>query len=150
MRRRFALAGRYESMKISTRILATCLAGLSVSAFVAIWSSSARYGATTLDGYDLNNDVWGTNKPNTQTIFANSGTNWWVTSKQPNTSGVKSYPHNGKTINVPLNNLNSISGSVNLTTPTGGAWEAAYDMWDTTSKDETMVWLNSTGTPTGG
>ncbi len=137
-------------MKMSSRIIGVAgFCAIATIALAAVWSSTAQFGSTTLNGYNLNNDVWGSGA-GPQTIWANSGTNWGVWSNQPNTGGVKSYPHHGRTVNKSLNSLNSLSGTVSLTTPSGGAWEAAYDLWDTSNHDETMIWLNYTGTATGG
>lgn len=117
---------------------------LASTAFAAVWSSSAQYGSTTLNGYTLNNDVWGSGA-GPQTIWANSGTNWGVWSNQPNTGGVKSFPHSGRSPEIALNSLSSVSSSFNLSVPGSGAYESAYDIWLGSYAYEVMVWLNRTG-----
>lgn len=117
---------------------------LANTAFAAIWSSTAAFGATTLNGYALNNDVWGSGA-GPQTIWANSGTNWGVWSNQPNTGGVKSYPHSGISIGSTLSSLHSVSSSFNVSVPGTGAFESAYDIWANTSTYEIMLWMNKTG-----
>jgi hypothetical protein len=110
----------------------------------ANWSSSAQYASWSNGGYTVNNDVWGSGA-GYQSIWANSYSNWGVWSNQPNTGGVKSYPHATKSINIALNSINSLTSSFNVSTPSGGSWEATYDIWDSGYKNETMLWFNWTG-----
>ncbi len=110
----------------------------------ANWSSSAQYATWSNGGYSVNNDVWGSGA-GPQSIWANSYSNWGVWSNQPNTGGVKSYPHATKNVNKALNSLGSLTSSFNVTTPSGGSWEATYDIWDSGYKNETMLWFNWTG-----
>lgn len=116
----------------------------------AVWSSSARYATWSNGGYTIYNDVWSSHA-GPQTIYANSGTNWWVNSNQPHTGGVKAYPNSTKSVNRSLSSLRSVSSSVNFSTPSDGVYDAAYDIWDTNHRYETMVWLNWRGAgPIGG
>ncbi len=126
------------------------IAGLASVVAAAVWSSSERYGGTFLNGYELNNGVWGEGF-GPQTIWANSGTNWGAWSRQPDPGGVKSYPRHGRDVNRTLNSLTSMVGSFNVTTPSTsvGRWSVCYDLWDVNFKDETMVWLNYTGNADG-
>src|SRR5882757_4572604 len=126
--RKPAMRNSLRSVICATAVVAATLS-TAVAAHAAVWSSSDKFGSFSSGGYDLNNDVWGSGA-GPQTIWANSGTNWGVWSNQPNTGGVKSYPHHGRTVNVALNNLHTLSGTYNCTTPSGGAWESAYDLWD--------------------
>ena len=52
------------------------------AAMAAVWSSSAQYASWSDGGYTLYNDVWGSGA-GPQTIWANSYSNWGVTSDQP-------------------------------------------------------------------
>jgi hypothetical protein len=70
--------------------LATVLA--AGTAYAAAWSSSDRWGTWSNGGYTIYNDVWG-GGAGPQSIWANSYSNWGVSSDQPNTGGVKSYPN---------------------------------------------------------
>lgn len=115
-----------------------------VPAHAAVWSSSAAFGSWTNGGYTLNNDVWGSGA-GPQTIWANSGSNWGVWSNQPNTGGVKSYPHSGRSIGKTLSALNSVTSSFNVTVPGSGAYETAYDIWCGGNAFEIMLWMNKTG-----
>ncbi|MEU9445808.1 hypothetical protein AB0D42_34030 [Streptomyces sp. NPDC048304] len=120
-------------------------AGLaSAPASAAVWSSCDQWASTTLNGYTLYNDIWGSGA-GTQCIWANSGTNWGVNANHPNTGGIKSYPNAKKVINKSVTSLSSLSSSYNVTVPSSGAYETAYDIWDTNYKYEIMLWVNKTG-----
>ena len=110
----------------------------------ATWSSTAAFGSWTYNGYYFNNDVWGSGA-GAQTIWANTQANWGVWSDQPNTGGVKSYPHAGKDVGKALSALSSVKSSYAVTVPGSGAFETAYDIWANGSGYEIMLWLNKTG-----
>lgn len=110
----------------------------------AVWVASGAFDSWTNNGYTLNNDVWG-GGAGPQTIWARSGTNWGVFANHPRTSGVKAYPHTGKTINRTLSSLRSISSSFNVTVPGDGDFETAYDIWANNFAYEVMIWTNQRG-----
>ncbi|MEU8692937.1 hypothetical protein [Streptomyces sp. NPDC048665] len=136
--------------KAATALIAPALAlgatvGLAAApASAAVWSSCDQWGSTTLNGYTLYNDIWGSGA-GTQCIWANSGTNWGVNANHPNTGGIKSYPNANKVINKSVSSLASLTSSYNVTVPSSGAYETAYDIWDTNHKYEIMLWVNKTG-----
>jgi hypothetical protein len=131
------------------RSIAVLLAATTaLSAHAATWSSSAQYGSTTMGAYSFNNDVWGAGA-GPQTIWVNSPTDWGVWSDQPNTGGIKSYPHINYRVGIPLGSLSRLTTTISATTPAGGAWESTYDIWDTNNAYEIMLWLNYTGTSAG-
>ncbi|RWA45908.1 glycosyl hydrolase [Cupriavidus sp. UYMSc13B] len=108
----------------------------------------------TYGRYKFYNDAWGPcgNPPVTigwQTIWANTNLDWGVTSDQPDTSGIKSYPHVEYSVNKPVSSLSKLTASVSATTPSVGAWESTLDVWAGTERHEIMVWLNYTGTSNG-
>lgn len=120
-------------------------AGLaSAPASAAVWSSCDQWGSTTLNGYTLYNDIWGSGA-GSQCIWANSGTNWGVWADHPNTGGIKSYPDAKKVINKSITSLASLTSSYNVSVPSSGAYETAYDIWDTGHRYEIMLWMNRTG-----
>ena len=110
----------------------------------AIWSTTARFGTFSTNGYDFSNDVWGSGA-GPQTLWVNSSSNWGVWSNQPNTGGVKSYPHASRTINKLLSSLRSCTSSFNVTAPGSGSFESTYDIWDNNSANEIMLWENWRG-----
>jgi hypothetical protein len=85
----------------------------------------------------------GTSATNTQTLTAWSYSNWNVVSAQPNTSGVKSYPNSGlSNLNMTISGINSLTSPFNITVPSSGNWEVAFDLWIPT---EVMVWMYVSG-----
>lgn len=110
----------------------------------AAWVATGQFDSWTNNGYTLNNDVWG-GGAGSQTIWARTGSNWGVVSNQPRTSGVKSYPHSGKTLNRQLSSLSSVSSSFNVSVPADGDYETAYDIWANNNAYEVMIWANQHG-----
>lgn len=114
-----------------------------------IWSSSAPYGNFSRDGYTWNNDVWGAGA-GPQTISVRAVNQWGAWSNQPNTGGIKSYPHQAFNVGKPLSSINTLRSSFNQGVPAGGAWDVAYDIWDSSNQYEIMLWTNYTGNSDGG
>ncbi len=110
----------------------------------AAWVATGNFDSWTSGGYTLNNDVWG-GGAGSQTIWARSGTNWGVVADHPRTSGVKSYPHTGKTLNRRLSSLNSVTSSFDVSVPGDGDYETAYDIWADNYAYEVMIWTNKQG-----
>ncbi len=110
----------------------------------AVWVDSGQWDTWTNNGYTLNNDVWG-GGAGPQTIWARTGSNWGVVADHPRTSGVKSYPHTGKTLNRTLSSLSSVSSSFNVSVPADGDYETAYDIWANSNAYEVMIWGNQHG-----
>jgi hypothetical protein len=137
-------------MAKTLRSLVTSLAvvaiGLSTAqaAHAATWSSTDKFATWSNGGYTVRNDVWGSGA-GPQSIWANSFSNFGVTSDQPNTGGVKSYPHSAKNINKKLSALSSVSSSFNVSRPGSGAYETAYDIWADNNAYEVMLWMNKQG-----
>ena len=52
-------------------------------------------------------------------------------------------------MNKTISALTSLSSTISATTPSGGAWESTFDIWDSTNAHEIMLWLNYTGTSAG-
>ena len=135
--------------RIAAPLAALVTAGLVLAltagpANAATWYSSDRWASWNNGGYTLYNDVWGSGA-GPQTIWANSYSNWGVWSDQPNTGGIKSYPNVSKWVGVPINSLNSVTSGYNVSVPGSGAYETAYDIWDSGNQNEIMLWLNQTG-----
>lgn len=116
----------------------------NMSQLKAVWYSSAQYGSWSNGGYTLYNDVWGSGA-GSQTIWANSYSNWGVWANHPNTGGIKAYPNCTRYVGKTLSSLSSCKSSFNATTPSGGAWESTYDIWDSNNAHEIMLWFNWTG-----
>ncbi|MGR6974987.1 GH12 family glycosyl hydrolase domain-containing protein [Streptomyces cynarae] len=128
-------------------LLTSATAAVTLSAApasAAVWSSSAQWATWSNGGYTLYNDVWGRGA-GSQTIWANSYSNWGVTANHPNTGGIKSYPNATRRIGKKLSELHSVTSSFNVSVPSSGAYETTYDIWDTNNKYEIMLWMNKTG-----
>ncbi len=115
---------------------------------LAAWGSSAQWATWSNGGYTLYNNIWGSGA-GPQSIWANSYSNWGVWANHPNTGGIKSYPNSTRYVGRVLSSLNSCTSSINLTTPPGGAWTAAYDIWDNAKQHEIMLWMNYTSNASG-
>ena len=113
----------------------------------ATWSSTDRWGNWSNGGYTVYNNVWGANY-GPQTIWANSYSNWGVWANHTG-NGIKSYPNSTRNVGRTLSSLASCSSSFNISTPSGGAWTAAYDIWDNNHQHETMLWMNYTSNSDG-
>ncbi len=125
-------------------VAGSVLALAAAPAHAAVWWSTDRWASWSNGGYTLYNDVWGSGA-GPQTIWANSYSNWGVWSDQPNTGGIKSYPNVTKRVGTPINNLHAVTSGYNVAVPSSGAYETAYDIWDTNHANEIMLWLNQTG-----
>jgi hypothetical protein len=124
---------------------AAAAVGLAAApAHAATWSSSAQWGTWSNGGYTLYNDVWG-GGAGPQTIWANSYSNWGVWANHPNTGGIKSYPNATRYVGKKLSSLRSVKSSFNVSVPSSGAYETAYDIRDTNNAYEIMLWMNKTG-----
>jgi hypothetical protein len=128
---------------------ALALVAMPLWAHAATWQSSDRWGTWTNGGYTLYNNIWGSGY-GPQTIWANSYSNWGVWANHPSTGGIKSYPNATKAVGKRISAIGTLSAVVRTTTPSGGAWASTFDIWDKDHKYEIMLWLNYTGTATGG
>ncbi|WP_221354030.1 glycoside hydrolase family 12 protein [Streptomyces beigongshangae] len=139
-----------NTKRITKALLAPALAlGVTVGpasapASAAVWNSCDQWGNTTLNGYTLYNNIWGSGA-GSQCVWANSGTNWGVWADHPDTGGIKSYPNSKKVINKPITSIGSLSSSYSVTVPPGGAYNTSYDIWDTDYDYEIMLWVNHNG-----
>ena len=134
--------------KLRNLIVATLAVCAASASQAATWSSSAQYGSYTTGAYNFNNDIWGAGA-GPQTIWVNSVSDWGVWSDQPNTGGIKSYPHVTYNVGKTISTLSRLTTSVTATTPAGGAWSSTFDIWDVNNQYEIMLWMNYTGTSSG-
>jgi len=137
------MAKLLRSLVTSLAVVAIGLSTVQV-AHAATWSSTDNFATWSNGGYTVRNDVWGSGA-GPQSIWANSFSNFGVTSDQPNTGGVKSYPHSAKNINKKLSALSSVSSSFDVSRPGSGAYETAYDIWADNNAYEVMLWMNKQG-----
>ena len=124
---------------------AVLLAVTAAPAQAAVWQSSDRWGTWSSGGYTLYNNIWGSGY-GTQTIWANSPSNWGVHADHPNTGGIKSYPNATRYIGRRVSALGTTTSSFNVSVPTSGvAFTTAYDIWSSDNAHEIMLWMNKYG-----
>ncbi|MEN8651932.1 hypothetical protein ABCR94_15265 [Streptomyces sp. 21So2-11] len=140
------MARRTLARTLATPALA--LAGLiglaSAPAQAAVWNTCDQWGNTSLNGYTLYNNIWGSGAGR-QCVWANSGTNWGVNANHPATSGIKSYPNSKKVIGKSITSLSSLTSNYNVAVPSSGDYNTSYDIWDTDYDYEIMLWVNRNG-----
>ena len=130
---------------VAAAAAAVLLAVTATPAQAAVWQSSDRWGTWSSGGYTLYNNIWGSGY-GTQTIWANSPSNWGVHADHPNTGGIKSYPNATRYIGRRVSALGTTTSSFNVSVPTSGvAFTSAYDIWSADNAHEIMLWMNKYG-----
>jgi hypothetical protein len=110
--------------------------------------------------YFVANDAWNASHYSvTQTIYACSYSDWYVTATMNNDSGdgaVKTYPNSHRDFdNSPrIDSFHSITSTFAETGPGSGIYEDAYDIWlngiASSGSTEVMIWTDNHGqTPAG-
>ena len=108
--------------------------------------------------YFVSNDMWNASGYSvTQTLYACSYSNWYVTATMNNDSGdgaVKTYPNSQRDFNSRISSLSSVTSTFAETSPGTGIYEDAYDIWvnglATSGSTEVMIWTQNHGqTPSG-
>jgi len=106
----------------------------------------------------VNNDAWSAGH-GPQTIDVCSQSSWYAVSNQPDVGGqVETYPateydiggRSDGALNVgsasPISGFSAINSTFSEAFPSGGGWDAAYDVWTDDWKNETMIWNQWAGT----
>ena len=118
------------------------------------FSSSAQYGIWNQSPYYVYNNMWGISGYSvSQTIYACSYGNWYVTADMNNDNGdghVKTYPNSQRDFNnTAISSLNSVTSTFAETSPGTGIYEDAYDIWlnglATSGSTEVMIWTQNNG-----
>lgn len=120
---------------------------------VCLWTSSLqaqnfntcdRWGSWQVNGYTLYNNIWGSGG-GTQCLWAYSQSNWGVTANHPNTGGIKSYPNVDRDVNYTVSSMPDITANFNVSRPSGGSYNTAFDIWYNNYSYEIMLWMNWAG-----
>lgn len=135
-------------------VAAALLAGLPLSGWAANWATSypagssndaLKYASWSNSGYDIESDIWGP-APGNQTTWANSFHYWGVWADEPG-SQIEAYPNVDKqNINIAVDSLKTVSSTFNATSPSGTAYDLAYDIWLNGGTYEVMIWEEWHGT----
>jgi hypothetical protein len=105
------------------------------------------------NGYNVRQDMWACpGNCGTQTLWANSSSNWGVVSDQPpGNTAVLSYPDVQYILTLPddqpapLSGFTTITSSFSQSMPSDGDFEAAYDIWLNNWNTEVMIWTDNHG-----
>jgi hypothetical protein len=98
-----------------------------------VFVTSDPNGGWSTGGYYVHNNMWNTAEAGPETLYACAHDNWYVDSRQANTTSVKTYPN----VHLDINNLNGapLSNYATITTTFAGAgpgvgiYDVAYDIW---------------------
>jgi Glycosyl hydrolase family 12 len=114
--------------------------------------TSAPTGIWGNGGYYVYNNMWNVSGYNvSETLYACSYSNWYVTATMNNDSGdgaVKTYPNVQMNFNEPqISSLHSVTSTYAQTSPQTGIYEDAYDIWlngvASSGSTEVMVWTQN-------
>ena len=125
-----------------------------------VFETSAPFGIYTSGNYNVYNNMWNDSAPpatglNSQQLYVCSPASWYVTSDQPATTDVKTYPNVQENFSsVPVSQFSTLTSSFAETDPHVGDYEDAYDMWlngvASSGSNEVMIWNeNYNQTPAG-
>jgi hypothetical protein len=117
--------------------------------------TSDQYGMWNQAPYFVYNDMWGISGYSvSQTLYACSYSNWYVTATMNNDNGdghVKTYPnsHRDWDSEPAISSLQSVTSTFAETSPGTGIYEDAYDIWLNGIADsgstEVMIWTENHG-----
>jgi len=125
-------------------VTTTC-PGAVPNGIIADWCSCAQWGSLNKGAANYYNDIWGSGA-GPQCIWV-AGGKWGTAANHPSGGGAKSYPHIAYSPGTVISAIKTYSSSFDVTVPTGGAWEAEYDIWVKNSsgkQTEIMLWMNFT------
>jgi hypothetical protein len=114
--------------------------------------TSAPTGIWGNGGYYVYNNMWNVSGYSvSQTLYACSYSNWYVTATMNNDSGdgaVKTYPNVQMNFSEPqISSLHSVTSTYAQTSPQTGIYEDAYDIWlngvASSGSTEVMVWTEN-------
>jgi hypothetical protein len=137
-----ATGGATSTGNVSTSCPGAVPAGITTS-----YCACGIQDKTTSSGFTIYNNVWGSGA-GPQCLWATTTTQWGVAANHPNTGGVKSYPNISVSPKTTISAIKSYTSSFDVTVPTGGSWEVAYDIWvkgTTSARIEIMLWMYKTG-----
>jgi len=128
-------------------VTTTC-PGAAPAGITPDWCSCDQWGQWTRGNATYYNDLWGPSAgiaAGPQCIWV-AGTQWGVAANHPDTSGVKAYPNISYSPALTISAISAYTSSFQVTVPSSGAWEVAYDIWvkNGSTEIEIMLWVNYT------
>jgi Glycosyl hydrolase family 12 len=113
-----------------------------------VFKTSDTDGGWDTNGYYVHNNMWNASEGGPETLYACAYNNWYVTSTQPNSTSVKTYPNVHKDYDeVPIRSFKSITSTFAATSPHVGIYNVAYDIWTNGVADdnstEFMIWTEN-------
>jgi hypothetical protein len=133
----------------------TAAGGVSATCTHPSFVTSDQYGMWNQAPYFVYNDMWGISGYSvSQTLYACSYSNWYVTATMNNDNGdghVKTYPnsHRDWDSEPAISSLQSVTSTFAETSPGTGIYEDAYDIWLNGIADsgstEVMIWTENHG-----
>jgi hypothetical protein len=131
----------------STGPVTTTCPGAIPAGYTSAFCSCDQWGEFKSGDYTYYNDIWGSGA-GSQCIWVAATGEWGVAANHPNTSGIKSYPNISLSPAKVISSINSYTSTFDVTVPSSGAYEAAYDLWvkgTTSSRIEIMLWTTYRG-----
>jgi hypothetical protein len=126
--------------------LATYCPNAIPAGIVAEWCSCDQWGELHKAEITYYNDIWGS-APGPQCIWV-AGDKWGVAANHPTSSDfVQSYPNISYSPGKAISAYSTYTSSFDITVPSSGRWEMAYDIWVQNSSSqqvEIMLWMNYT------
>ena len=140
-----ASGGQTSTGVSNTGALATNCPAAVPAGITAEWCNCDQWGELHKGDVTYYNDIWGSGA-GPQCIWV-AGEKWGVASNHPSGNSVKSYPNISYSPKKLISAINSYTSQFDLTVPSGGAWEYAYDIWVKSSSGtmiEIMLWVDYT------
>src|SRR3569833_217800 len=136
------------SKAAGVRTLISVVAGLDTltsitsTAFASVYSTCGQWGSWADGHYTVYADEWGASSG--QCLYVNSAGNWTSPSNFTG-SGIKAYPDTSFSVTQAISALSAINTSFNFSSPSGAAYDWAYDCWTQNNVDEIMIWEQYSG-----
>jgi hypothetical protein len=113
-----------------------------------VFKTSDTNGGWATRGYYVHNNMWNASEGGPETLYACAYNNWYVTSTQPDSTSVKTYPNVHKDYDdVPIRSFKSITSTFAATSPHVGIYNVAYDIWTngvaSDNSTEFMIWTEN-------
>jgi hypothetical protein len=130
------------SSKLTIKIIFILLVLLSCINIAQAWTYTATgpwASFSFANGYTVYEDGWGSQNDNSQTLYANSASNW-ATYVNFTGGGVKNYAHVQKDVDLPINSSSYYcNASFNCSAPNNPWYNFMFDCWTANMQDELII-----------